>query len=168
MMPNEQDFIGGDGGPMIVLQFKATAQWQGAGATKEDFENSLMMGGYIETDYDVICNSTERVISRYERDMLVLEDSGWGAFLFVNETGQIVVAQLFSGDLSEHLEQMNQMEPSSSYSFDVKDTNLRLLVGAEDGTGEIYGFKDVPIKPGQKRCDIYSNADFFIATIAQN
>ena len=166
-MPTEQDFIGGSGSPLIVLQFKAAAQWQGTGATKEEFENSLMMGGYVETDYDVICDNTGRVISRYERDMLVLE-GGWGAFLFVNEIKQIVIAQLYSGDLSEHLEQINQMEPSSSYPLDVKDTSLRLLVGAEDGTGEIYGFKDVPIKPGQKQCDIYSNADFFIATIPQN
>lgn len=166
MYIDKQDFVGGDGGPMVVLQSHAVAKWQGAGATKEEFENSLIMGGYIETDYDVICGTKERVIFRYERDMLVLEDSEWGAFIFVDEFGQIVVAQLFSGDLFEHLEQIKQMEPSNSHSFDVKDTHLRLLVGAENGKGEIYGFKDVPIAPGKKQCNIYSDAEFLIVTIA--
>ena len=146
---------------MIVLQSTAATQWQGA----SDFDNSLMMGGYIETDYDVIYNSSARIISRYNRDMLILEDSGWIACIFVNAVGQVVIAQLFSGDLLEYLKQIPQMEPSETHTFNVEDASLRLLVGAENGAGIIYGFKDVPIEPGEKRCDIYFNSDFLIITI---
>ena len=39
---------------LVVLQATAAAQWQGA----NDFDNSLMNGGNVETDYDIICSSS--------------------------------------------------------------------------------------------------------------
>jgi len=51
-MSEAQDWIHGDGGPAIVLQGSVVPQWQGA----SDFDNSLMAGGTVETDYDVMCH----------------------------------------------------------------------------------------------------------------
>lgn len=48
-----EDFcIEGDGGPLVLLQSTVVPMWQGA----RIFENSVMNGGQLETDYDIICN----------------------------------------------------------------------------------------------------------------
>ena len=58
-------WIGGDGGPLIVLQDHAAQQWQGAS----------VLG---DSDYLAILAAEDYVIQRYSRDMIVLEDSESG------------------------------------------------------------------------------------------
>ena len=161
----DKDFIGGDGGPMIVLQATAIAQWQGA----NNFENSLMNGGSVETDYDVICASEDAgyAIKRHGQDMLVLDDSEWGAWIFTLPSGVIAIVQQFVGDddINTVIERATQKRPSKSFAIDIQDTSLRLLVGAEDGSGKTYGYKDVPITPGTKRCDVFSSSDELVVII---
>lgn len=160
----ENDFIGGDGGPMIVLQASATSKWQGAA----DFDNSLMSGGNIETDYDVICQSkTGSSIKRHGRDMLVLDDSEWGAYIFPLPSGEVAIVQQFQGDdnVSALVERVRRKHPTRSFSMNVQDTSLRLLVGAEDGHGKIYGYKDVTIMSGKKRCNVFCSKNELVIII---
>ena len=156
-MVTEKDFISGDGGPMVVLQASAVTQWQGAA----DWDNALMNGGNIETDYDVICESEDAgsAIKRYNQDMLVLDDSEWGAYIFTLPSGSTAIVQQFVGDdnIAAIVERVSQKRPSKSFAIDIQDSSLRLLVGAEDGSGQSYGYKDVPITPGTKRCDVFSS-----------
>ena len=164
-MVTENDFIVGDGGPMVVLQASAVSQWQGAA----DFDNSLMNNGNVETDYDVICQSedTGYAIQRYNQDMLVLDDSEWGACIFTLPSGSVAVVQQFLGGDSVDviMERVSKMRPSKSFTIDVQDTSLRLLVGAQDGRGGTYGHRDVPIIPGTKRCNVFSSSDELVVII---
>lgn len=161
----EDNFIGGDGGPMVVLQASAASQWQGA----SDFENSLMGGGNIETDYDIICESEEkgRLIKRYNRDMLVLADSEWGAYISALPSGAVAIVQQFKGDkgIDKIIESTTHKHPSKSFTLDIKDQSLRLLVGADDGKGDTYGYKDVAIAAGARRCDVFSSDDELVIII---
>ena len=164
-MVTEKDFIGGDGGPMVVLQASAVSKWQGAA----DWDNALMNGGNVETDYDVICEheDTGSAIKRYNRDMLVLDDSEWGAYIFALPSGAVAIVQQFGGDnnINAIMERVTQKRPSKSFPIDIQDSSLRLLVGAEDGSGQSYGYKDVPITPGKKRCDVFSSSDELVVII---
>ena len=147
-------WVGGDGGPLVVLQSGAAAKWQGA----LDFDNSQMNGGSAATDYDAVCSAEDYVIQRYDRDMLVLEDSEWSARMFLLPGGIVGVVQVtcIVENLPTVIEHLRTSRPERSLNFSVEDSSLRLLVGADDGAGEIYGFVDVPITPGMKRCDIYA------------
>ena len=161
----ESAYIGGDGGPMIVLQGGATSYWQGAA----NFDNSLMNGGQIETDYDIICQGEDAgyTIKRYGRDMLVLDDSEWGARIFALPSGAVAVVQQFGGndDINLVLERVSRLRLSESFPMDVQDRTLRLLVGADDGNGSAYGYKDVPITLGRKRCDVFLSEDELVILI---
>ena len=154
-MENNTTWIQGDGGPMVVLQAAAALQWQGAA----DFDNSLMGGGTHETDYDVICECEDgvTVIERYGRDMLVLSDSEWAACFAPSTAGDVVIVQWFGSDssLNELVDRVTATEPSLSSRFRMSDTSLRLLVGADTGNGEMYGFSEVEVPPGDKVCEVY-------------
>ena len=130
-------------------------QWQGAA----DFDNSLMSGGSVETDYDVICQCEEgvTVIERYDRDMLVLQDDEWAACFAPSDTGKVIVVQWFGSDseLSELVSRLTAAPPSKTETFTVRDTTLRLLVGADDGSGEMYGFSEAEVVPGKRVCEVY-------------
>lgn len=158
-------WVQGDGGPLIVLQDSAATQWQGA----IDFDNSIMNGGSIETDYDIICECVEEVclISRYDRDMLVLSDSEWPGEMFASPSGRVTVVQSFYQDdrLDDITKRADQDKPLRSFLFAVKDTALRFIVGADDGGGSIYGRGETPIIPGLKRCDVYAYEDSVVVTI---
>ena len=158
--------VGGDGGPLVVLQASAAAQWQGA----RDFENSLMNGGDVETDYDVICavpgEDGVGIAARYGREMVVLWDSEFGAMQIPSETVSlgpeaIVLTMCYQGDdlldiLPIIVECVRAGRPEKSLSFDVLDTSLRLQVGADCAEPSYdYSIIDLPITPGRKRCDVY-------------
>jgi hypothetical protein len=154
-MENEVRMIGGDGGPAIVLQVSAAMQWQGAA----DFDQSLMSGGSTETDYDVVCRCEDGVslIERYDRHMLVLSDSEWGTCFAPSASDEIILVQWFGfdGTLSELVSQTTAAPPSATLGFTMCDPALRLLVGADDGNGEMYGFSEVSVFPGEYMCLIY-------------
>ncbi|BDI33489.1 hypothetical protein CCAX7_55400 [Capsulimonas corticalis] len=158
--------VGGDGGPLIVLQSTAAAQWQGA----NDFDNSLMNGGDVETDYDVICDCSDvgeiTVVHRYDRDMLVLWDSEFTATRLASEAlslppGAIVLTLGYDeADLADVLprivERLNAGNPERSLSLEVMDPVMRLQVGADSPLPTYnYEYLDIPITPGRKRCDVY-------------
>ena len=156
-MPAENNvrWIQGDGGPAVVLQATAALQWQGA----SDFANSLMGGGTAETDYDVICRGDEdiTVIERYGRDMLTLADSEWAACFAPSDVGEVVVVQGFGSDseLNELVNRLTSAHPTVSLRFRMHDTSLRLLVGADTGDGELYGFSEIEVSSGDKVCEVY-------------
>tara|TARA_R110002072_G_scaffold86855_3_gene196076 strand:+ start:225 stop:581 length:357 start_codon:yes stop_codon:yes gene_type:complete len=86
------EWVQGDGGPVILLQEGAIPLWRGAA----DFERSLLEGGDLETDYDVICEAPElSAIRHHERDMLVLSDCSWHARLFALPGGEVGVLQIY-------------------------------------------------------------------------
>ncbi len=159
----EHGFIGGDGGPIIVLQASAISQWKGA----VDFEDSLMNGGALETDYDVICESKKHILKRYDCDMLVLDDSEWCTHVFTLSSGAIAFVQPYGTEenVGALLNRLFQTQPSESFPMDVQDTFLRLLVGADDGNGSCYSYEDVPIVPGTKRCDLFLSSDELVLII---
>ena len=166
-MTNDDDnWIGGDGGPLIVLQAGALPHWRGAA----DFEQSLMNGGPLETDYDLICDCDDYHMHRHGRDMLVLDDCEWVGRIFRHDHGVIVVEQCYyaSEDLTDIVQQTQMAQPEISFPITVEDHRLRLLVGADDGNDandDSYGFSEVDIEPGPKRCDVYRFDHALVITI---
>jgi len=158
----EDDFIGGDGGPMVVLQSSVATKWLGTAS-------AVSLGGTTETDYDAICRVSEpgQLITRYDREMLVLDDSEWGAYIFSLPSGGVGIVQQFSGEtpITSLVSQTAQRCPTRTYTMTVQDNALRLLVGADTGDGQIYRFKDVAVEPGLKSCDVFSSPEALILTI---
>jgi hypothetical protein len=155
----EKEYVAGDGGPLVVLQALAVPKWQGAA----DFDNSLMNGGTVETDYDVICDCKTNHLERYGRDMLVLNDSEWAGRMFALPSGDVVVVQHFyvSDELPSISERIAQYPPKRTFPMKVEDASLRLLVGADEGASptRVYGHQDVAIAPGMKRCELHTFDD---------
>ena len=164
-MNQQRKAISGKGGPIIIVQSSVIPQWKGAA----NFKNSLMMGGTVETDYDVICSCEHDVIERYNRDILVMDSCTFPAILFVASSGAIFAVQEYyrSDDNPEIIEEVSQMKPSHSFLIEVKDTALRLIVGADNGKGTQYGFQEVPVNPGNKRCNVY-RSERFVAFVVNN
>ena len=161
---SEEHLIQGNGGPLIVLQSSAVRRWNGA----KNFENSVMNGGWIETDYDVICWAEEvSVIHRKERDMLVLSACEWPGSIRTLSSGEILIVQIFGSDLkSEELAQRaRERPPIQIFPFRLVDKALILMVGANAGNNRHYGFSKVSISPGAKLCEIYACEDANIAVI---
>ncbi len=164
-MDNDSVCIGGDGGPLIVLQASAVPQWQGA----TEFDNSLMGGGDIETDYDVICESVGAdefcVIPRYGLEMLVLWDSEFGGMVMPPhicslDDDSIILTMCYQAnylpDIVPHIKQtIAEGKPKRSCLFHIKDTPLRLQVGADSGISYNYEYLDIPVSPGVKLCNVY-------------
>ena len=154
-MNSQNGCVGGDGGPLIVLQASAVSQWQGA----SDFDHSLMNGGSIETDYDIICNCAHEidVVTRYDRDILVLWDSEWGAHIFPQPNGDIFIIQgcWEAEDMLDFPDLSNLGTARRSFPIQIQDTSVRLLVGADGGAGETWQYYDAPVSPGAKQVEIY-------------
>lgn len=155
----EAQWVAGDGGPLIILQAGAVPQWQGA----SNFEQSLMNGGSVETDYDVICNAGDEpaVLKRYDRDMVVMSDSEWAGGIFT-KGDMVVVVQYFyydEGALPDIVERALSTPPRKSVTLEIVDSTLRLLVGADDGAGTQYGFAEVDITIGPKQCEAWTFDD---------
>ena len=153
MTDTTETWIGGDGGPLVLLQAGAIAAWRGAA----DFNVSRMNGGTVETDYDVICEATSPLVHRHGRDMLVLDDSSWSGRLFAAPDGRIVVEQPYYGDGAEGdlLTRAAAREPTARFAFSVLDDRLRLQVGADGAEAANYGCAEVAITPGTWRCAAY-------------
>jgi hypothetical protein len=162
---NVPKWIRGDGGPLVVLQQRAVSQWRGAAG----FDHSLIRGGSIETDYDAICRCRDgvSVIQRHERDMLVLSDSEWEACFVPSGVGEVVLVQWFGSDsdLNELVRRLRSTRPAATLNFTVRDTTLRLLVGADSGDGQMYGFSKVKVRPGQKVCDVHYSKEAQLAIL---
>jgi hypothetical protein len=154
MVGNNENWIAGDGGPIVILQSEALPYWKGAA----DFDQSIMNGGSLETDYDAICNCDNHHIHRHNRDMLVLDDSECRARIFRLDNGTIMVEQVYyiSEEFQNVVQQVAQAQPKQTFSITIKDDRLRLLVGADSADGNLYGFSEIDIAPGLKRCDVYS------------
>jgi hypothetical protein len=152
---NEDGWISGDGGPLVVLQSGALAAWRGG----LDFARSRMMGGDLDTDYDAICASDDRgqVIERHGRSMLVLADCEMPASFVASPLGEVVVVQgcVAEAAVAPLLAQAAACPPSHSLPFAMADDRLRLLVGADDSEGKIYGFTEFETAPGNKTCDFW-------------
>ena len=159
-MTCDDRWVSGDGGPTIVLQAGAVEHWQGA----NDFDNSLMQGGSVETDYDVICRDHElvQVLERHGRDLIVLSDCEWTSCVLPSTDERVLILQIFGTDrapeeLAAHL---LTLPPERTLPFRQHDDSLRLMVGADSEIGGLtYPVVDVPCPPGQKVCEIYSNEE---------
>lgn len=164
MSSPESTWIGGDGGPLVILQASALHAWRGA----DDFDQSRMNGGTLETDYDAICECPDQHLHRHGRDMLILDDSEWSARILGLAEGVILVEQLYF-EPETHLdpaERLSGVPPSKTFTIVVEDESLHLLVGADSGDGGRYGRSDVRVSPGKKRCDLYLFDDAFLLRIA--
>lgn len=153
-MPQPQ-WIRGDGGPTVLLQAGAVPYWQGAA----DFPNSLMGGGTVETDYDVICACPDGVtrLHRHGRDMLVLSDSEWPAAFVPCAGAECAILQSFGSDSPPEVlaGRLAQTAPQEVLRLVVQDQRLRLLVGADDGQGGSYGQAEALVTPGEKECRVH-------------
>ncbi len=180
-MANNNKGVGGGGGPLIVLQATAVPHWQGA----SDYEDSLMAGGDVETDYDLICGDGQPpkgvfVLTRYGREMLVLWQGAFGGRLLPPQSLSlppstiIVIQGCADDDLPDILPKIQQRvhrgRPDRSLLLNIQDTTLRLQAGADnlqigiDGVEPQYGhgYLDIPVSPGSKQCEVYEydNASF--------
>lgn len=166
-MINTDTCVGGSGGPLIVLQDAVVPLWQGA----SDFDNSLMGGGDIETDYDVICDDGQPpkcvfVLNRHGRDMLVLWQSAYGAALLSPESlalsaGTIVLTFCIPPDelptiLPQIVARVQRGQPEHLMPLNIEDTMLRLQVGADSAEPSYtYTFVDIPVSLGLWQCEVY-------------
>ncbi len=161
----DTDWIQGDGGPAVVLQATIGALWQGAA----NFDNSLMSGGCIETDYDVICNCEDGVttIDRYDRTMLVLSDSERATRFMPAKMGEVILLQWLGSDSEPDalVDRLTASPPDQSLPFKLIDNALRLLVGADDGNGGMYGFVEVEMLAGDKICEVYFSQEAQVIVI---
>jgi len=136
-------WIAGDGGPAIVLQSSAAEVWDGTRTSETE-----------QTDYDAICELAEdnvRMLHRHDRDMLVLSDCSSSSTFVQLDNGEIAVLQNFSlgeEDPTPFVNELRRSEPDTKYDFQVDDSSLRLLVGADLGSGEVYDYDDCPVTPG--------------------
>lgn len=147
-------WISGDGGPLIVLQSGALPYWRGA----LDFSESRMNGGLLETDYDLICSCDDHHLYRHGRDMLVLYDSESSGRIFHAGDDTIVVEQPYydmPAESTDVIEEIAATQPHNSFRVNIVDNRLRLLVGADDGDGSLYGFAKIEVTPGLKQCNVY-------------
>ncbi len=165
MEGDKTTWIQGDGGPAIVLQSAAVLRWQGASSG----DDSLMRGGSVEDDYDVICRGEGRVhaIERYGRQMLVLDDSENATCFTPSVAGQVVIVQglVSDAELSELVTRALARPASESFRFTVVDSVLRLLVGVDTGRGETYGYSEAPCLPGEKVCEVYHIEEVTIVVV---
>jgi Immunity protein 21 len=161
----DTDWIQGDGGPAVVLQAAVVAQWQGAA----NFRNSVMNGGCVETDYDVICKFGDGVtaIDRYDRTMLILSDSECATRFMPAKNGEAILLQWFGSDSEPEalVDRLTASPPAMSLPFKMVDNSLRLLAGADDGNGGMYGFVEVGIPAGDKICEVYFSEEAQVIAI---
>jgi len=170
---DSKNWVGGDGGPLIVLQASAFPKWQGAVGSEDDLSDDgedvieisaedahLYAPGEVafQTDSDAAFLCEDYFIRRYDRDMLVLEDSEWSGRFFLLESGGVGIVQVQCriDNLPEVIQKALQAEPERVGLFQMQDETLRLMVGAdtsEDSCG--YGFSDVPLMPGNKQWKRY-------------
>jgi hypothetical protein len=150
----EDDFVGGDGGAMVLLQTSAARQWNGIGSPTE--EN----GEDPNSDFGFVCESAGhqevKLVRRYGRDMLILADSEWGAYGFQLPSGETVVVQQFRGGDNPSVLVTRALEkrPTKSFPFRMQDGALYLRVAADPSNKSLYGYKKLPVTPGRKRCDL--------------
>ena len=158
-------WISGDGGPVVLLQAQAVPCWRGAA----DFSSSLMAGGSVETDYDVICACPDGVtrLHRHGRDMLVLSDSEWPAAFVPCAGVECAVLQSFGSDSPPEalVARLAQTAPREVLRLEVQDERLRLLVGADDGEGGSYGYAEVTLAPGEKECRVYLTEEALLVVL---
>ena len=151
-------WISGDGGPTVVLQSTAAALWDGTLTSETD-----------ETDYDVICAPPDgiHVVQRHGRHMLVMSDSSWSCAFVKLDSGEIAVLQATSleGEPQPFVQNLRQAPPDAVYEMHVDDPVLRLLVGADTGNGDVYGYDDCPITPGQYQVRAYLTSQALVALL---
>ena len=167
-----EHWVGGDGGPLIILQASAAALWQGAMGSEDDLsgagEDVIEIDAQdahlyppdevaFETDADAAFLCGNYITRRYDRDMLVLEDSEWAGRLFFLPSGAVGVVQVqcIVDDLPAAIQKALQSESERSGAFQMQDDGLRLMVGADTGTDSTYRYLDVPFSPGSKRWQRY-------------
>jgi hypothetical protein len=165
------NWIRGDGGPLVCLQTSAAQQWRGA----SDFDNCLMNGGSVETDYDVICRRKDSVtvMKRYDRDMLVLDDSEWDACFVASPKAAAVIVQVYGSDSApdEIVRRLSARPPTRILQFEMRDTAIRLLVGADNGDGSVWGLREHAVTVGEKACYVYRSEEaqvILLHPVAQN
>jgi hypothetical protein len=117
-----------DGGPLIVIQPSVLPKWEGG----KDFDNSILNGGTIRTDYDVICEAEELTTIHYlERDMIVLGDSEWGARTGTYRGDLIITQGIGEEELADECTRLLSGDPTTRIRFDNQDQQVRLMVGVD-------------------------------------
>lgn len=171
---NNPNYGVGGGGPLIRLQAAAVPQWQGASVYKD----SLMAGGDVETDHDLICCDGQPlkgvfVLTRYDREMLVLYMGAFGGRLLPPRLlslspNTIILTQGYADndlpDILPRIEKRPQRgNPERSLLLNIQDKLLRFHAGADSlqvvtedcEPSYDHGYIDISVTPGLRRCDVY-------------
>ena len=141
------DWVHGDGGPLIFLQSGALGAWQGA----SDFDNSILAGGAVRTDYDVICELTDgvNVIHHHGRDMIVMADVEWASRIIERRDGIYIFQSLgHDGSAEQVIDKAISGPPDSVFPFSQIDREGRLMIGADEGVDPMYDYAKIEIEPG--------------------
>ena len=167
-----EHWVGGDGGPLVLLQSSAAAKWQGSLGSEDDWssaeddvveinaEEAHLYPpeeiGY-ESDSDAAFLGGDYLLRRYDRDMLVFEDSEWSGRLFVLPSGAvgIVQVQCIIENLPEVIQQVLQGEPERSGVFQMEDDSLKLVVAADTETDRDCRSLSISFAPGIKQWKRY-------------
>jgi hypothetical protein len=54
---------------------------------------------------------------------------------------------------------LRALPPAAELDFRMQDAQLRLLVGADTGSGELYGYREHDLSAGSKRCVVHMSAE---------
>lgn len=151
------EWVFGDGGPVVLLQSSAVRQWNGASET-------------AASDYDVICAVEDgiHVISHHDRDMIVLSDSEWSARIIERDDGIFVFQSLGHDETpAEIIDAAICSEPESEFRFSQADPAVRLMVGADTASDPIYDYTERSLAPGVYLVQAYFTDSAYIARLTQ-
>jgi len=152
-----EEWVYGDGGPVVLLQSSAASLWNGASETGS-------------SDYDAICAVEDgiHVIDRHDRDMIVLSDSEWSARIIEREDGLFVFQSLGHDETpDEIIDVAIAGEPGSALRFSQSDPAVRLMVGADTAADPIYDYTERSLAPGEYLVRAYLTDDAYIARLTQ-
>lgn len=153
----EEPYMVSDGGPLIVIPGAAIGWWDGL----RDYENSLMEGGSVETDYDVVCGAAPGSVVRIrDTDILVGGDGEMGGALIVMD-GRLLLVQAppDDADLQACMQHVLGGDPDTVVEMAIPDSTVRLVGGADDGGGETWGFRDARVsRTGLRRLRVFFHA----------
>ena len=150
-----EEWVFGDGGPVVLLQSAAVGRWNGAPVMDE-------------SDYDIICAVDEgvQVITHLDRDMIVLSDSEWAAKIVDREDGLFIFQSLgHDGTPAEIIDSLIAGEPESVFGFTQIDASVRLMVGADTAANPIYDYTERPLAPGVYRVRSYASDEAYVARL---
>ena len=155
-MTQTSPWIGGDGGPAIVVQESVLPKWNVDCGT---------------TDYDAICGPEDgiAVIQRYDRDIIVLSDCSWVTCAVSTPSG-ICLVQVCGSNRTpiEIAMDLTSTACHNPLTFQNDDGCLRLMVGATIAADSTYPHHDFHLAIGMYRLDTYVTDEAYVAHLTRD